>query len=438
MHEAGRIRIGEQVPTKSGKTRPKKLGTFRFTSGDRSKIEHVAKLFGGKPQPWQNGPLQQWQVTTEADVIDVIVPPTDMAFSQWFELWSGGGCQRRCDGQRETLTDQPCVCDPDPAERECKPTTRLSLMLAQVQGAGLWRIECHGYYAATELAGSVELIMSAAGRGHLLPATLRLDKRTVTRPGQPRRDFAVPVLDVKLPMAAIANVTAAALGHLPPNGHAELGGASVAELEARTTSEPVPFTPVPANAPTHDATSVAEQVTAHAQRAEQGPKRMKRSAAPVPSSGVKPRTVEQARGDARPATKPQRKAVVVACKEAKLDDEGRHDLIFLVTGGRTSSSQADELLMDDVDQVLVACELLNADHVRLDYDTEGELRLLRGDGGAVSFPVDPGKVRAWIKAQTDTSNQAANDAESQDAEGDPEPPAQEQPTLGDDASWIIQ
>lgn len=427
MHEAGRIRIGQQVPTKSGKTRPAKLETFRFTSGDRSKIEHVAKLFGGKPEAWQNGPLSQWQVTTETDVIDVVVPPAEMAFSQWFELWSGGGCQRRCDGQRETLSDQSCVCDPDPAERDCKPTTRLSLMIAQVQGAGLWRIECHGYYAATELAGSVELIMSAAGRGHLLPATLRLDKRTVTRPGQPRRDFGVPVLDVKLPLAAIANVTAAALG-TPTNGHAppELGGASVAELEARTPDQPVPFTPVPQSAPTREASSVADQVTAQQQRADAGPKRTKRSAAPVPASGVKPRTVEEARGDHKPATKRQRGEVHKRAKAAGLDDDGRHDLLWLVTNGRAKSSQDEQLSKTDVDQFYVACDLLEGGHVKLGYTGDGDLQLIREAGGVVEFPVHAGKVRAWIKTQ----NQAVQgDAEPAKPDADAEP---EQPTLATD------
>jgi hypothetical protein len=409
MFEAGRIRLGEKVPTggtdKHGNPafRPKKLATFRFTSSDRSKIEHVARLFGGKPEAWTNGPLQQWQVTTEADQIDVIVPPTDMAFSQWFETWVGGGIQKRCDGQRETISDQPCLCDPDPAERECKPTTRLSVMLAQVQGMGLWRVEVHGYYGAVELAGSVELIMAAAGRGHLLPATLRLDKRTVTRPGQPRRDFAVPVLDVKLPLAAIAHATAGALG-TPVNGHVapgELGGATVTQLEAKTSDQPVPFTPVPESAPTWPKTTVAEQVAAQQQRADAGTKRTKRSAAPIPNTGVKPRTVTEARAQTRPATKPQRGQIHKACKAANLDDDGRHDLLFLVTGGRAKSTQDDTLLFDDVDQMLVACELLKAGHVKLGYTGEGDLRLLRADGSEVTFPVDAAKARAWIKAQDD-------------------------------------
>lgn len=423
MHEAGRIRIGVQVPTKSGKTRPDKLDTFRFSSSDRTKIEHLAQLFGGQPKPWRNGVLDQYDVVTDATTIDVIVPPTDMAFTQYLELWSGGGCQRRCDGARETLSDQPCMCDPDPEQRDCKPTTRLSLMVAQVQGMGLWRIETHGWYAASELAGSVELIQSAAGRGHLLPATLRLDKRTVTRPGQPRRDFAVPVLDVKLPLAQIAQATAGALGSgMAANGHS-LPGASVAELEERTSSEPVPFTPVPASAPTRDRGTVADQVAKHQEQADAGPKRTKRSAAPVASTGRKPRTVEQARAEqpeppppdddeqakAAPsentATAAQIRKLMATANDARLDDDGVHDVIRMVTSGRVESRK--NISRSELDQALVACELIAGRFVDLNYDDGGALALYRTeDGVTIAWPTDANAVRGWIAERTKETSDA--------------------------------
>lgn len=52
LHEAGRIRIGVQVPTgKQGKTRPAKLTTLRFTGQDRRALERVAPtpLIDAKP-----------------------------------------------------------------------------------------------------------------------------------------------------------------------------------------------------------------------------------------------------------------------------------------------------------------------------------------------------------------------------------------------------
>ena len=110
MAEKARIRLGEQVPTKSGKKRPSKLRTFRITSQDRDYVEEAAALYGGTVTEFDAG---GWAVTTEADTLNVIVPPGQMAFSQWYELWGNGFCKRRCDGQRVTISDGPCLCDPD-------------------------------------------------------------------------------------------------------------------------------------------------------------------------------------------------------------------------------------------------------------------------------------------------------------------------------------
>lgn len=384
LHEAGRIRIGERVDG----GRPKKLSTFRFTSGDRSKIEHVAHLYGGAIEPWQNGPASQWQVTTDTDVIDVIVPPTDMAFSQWFEQWSGGGCQRRCDGARELLQDQPCVCDPDPSERDCKPTTRLSLMLAQVQGAGLWRIEVHGYYGAVELAASVELIQTAAGRGRLLPAALRLDKRSVTRPGQPRRDFAVPVLDVKLPLAEIARATAGALGDgHTQSGGGELAGATVAEVAARTPDRGVPFTPVPDDAPLRALPSVAEQVSMQQATSAKGPKRNGRSAAKVAESGLEPRTADEATdADASGRVSDEPLGSLTGGQYGMLDaagigEEQRHQLAEVVSAGATRSTR--ELTAGERVRLVKAVKFIGQGDVVL-AERDGRPVLVTPDGEVVS------------------------------------------------------
>lgn len=209
MRELGRIRTGQQVTT-NGKRRPARLETFRLTSASRPLIEAAAQAYGGKPKPW-NG---EWELITETDALDVIIPP-GQSISQWFELWSGGGCQRRCDGRTNVLTDTPCACPVDPAEKRelakageaCKPTTRLNVMLPAIPDLGVWRLESHGYYAATELAGTVDVIESA---GRMLPARLRLEQREVKRPGQPTNHFAVPVLE--LPSVRIADMV---IGELP-------------------------------------------------------------------------------------------------------------------------------------------------------------------------------------------------------------------------------
>jgi hypothetical protein len=195
--EVGRIRIGQKVPTSNGKsTRPGKLDRFRFTSPSRALIDQVAALYGGEVAEWAPPTgAKQWEVITQATSLPVVVPPNSV--SQWYETWTGGGCARRCDGQREMISDSPCMCSPEPAERECKPTTRISLMLADVPGIGVWRLETHGFYAATELPAVAELLATA---GTYIPARLELEQRSAKRikpgGGSETRHWMVPVLHV--------------------------------------------------------------------------------------------------------------------------------------------------------------------------------------------------------------------------------------------------
>lgn len=208
--ELGRIRIGEVVPTSSGKTRPAKLDRFRITSASRHLLDRIAELYGGDVREWTplNSQLAQWEVYTESTRLPVLVPPQPL--TQWYELWSGGGCQRRCDGVREVLKDQPCICGPDPADRTCKPTTRLNVVLREVEGIGVFRLETHGYYAAVELPMAAELLAAAGGyiAGHL-----SLEERVVIRDGKTNR-FMVPTLDVDMtPGQLLANGGAAAIGN---------------------------------------------------------------------------------------------------------------------------------------------------------------------------------------------------------------------------------
>lgn len=192
IRELGRIRIGDTQPTKSGKTRPSKLSKFRITSASRPLLEKVAQLYGGEVHDWtpQNSSLQQFEVYTDATRLPVLVPPNPV--SQWYETWSGGGCQRRCDGAHEVLSDKPCLCGPDPAQRQCKPTTRVNVMLREVEGVGVWRLETHGYHAAVELPQAAEFL--ARGGGYI-DGYLTLEERRVVRDGETRQ-FMVPALDI--------------------------------------------------------------------------------------------------------------------------------------------------------------------------------------------------------------------------------------------------
>ena len=196
--ELGRIRLGIKTPISNGKTRPEKLDRFRFTSPSRPLIDAIATLYGGTARPWDNDGKAEHEVITDATSIPVIVVKGGL--SQWLEAWSGGGCIHRCDGERNVLTDAPCDLEemvqvgrerinPHTA---AKPTTRLSVMLRDVESLGVWRLESKGWNAAAEIPAMAELAMYV---GDLVPATLHLVERRAVRDGKTSR-FVVPVLDL--------------------------------------------------------------------------------------------------------------------------------------------------------------------------------------------------------------------------------------------------
>lgn len=200
FRELGRIRMGK----KGARGAPQKLDTWRLTSKYREALEEAAKHYGGTVQEWNDAPGDgdQFELILDTDAIDIVIPP-GQTLSQWYEMWSGGGCQKRCDGQRQILRDVPCSCPTDPSEKmdaaaagnACKPVTRLNVILPKLPDLGVWRLESHGYHAAAELAGMAQISARATAQGHLLPARLRLDSRTVKRPGKPPNHFKVPVIE---------------------------------------------------------------------------------------------------------------------------------------------------------------------------------------------------------------------------------------------------
>ena len=205
--ELGRIRLGEKIPVgTAGKSRPAKLETFRFTSPSAGYINDLAELYGGEPREWDNNGKPEWEVYSEAKSIPVIAVRGGM--SQWLEHWSGGGCQRRCDGEREILSDSPCLCATEDRERVCKPTTRLSVMLPELEAIGVWRLESHGWNAAAEIPAVAELALFV---GDLVPANLHLVERRSVKDGKTSR-FVVPVLDLQIGTARLKEIVAAKSG----------------------------------------------------------------------------------------------------------------------------------------------------------------------------------------------------------------------------------
>jgi len=245
--EAGRIRMGE----KGGKGQPVAIGDFRFTSHDRVALGQIADMYGGTVTPWSDPKAAegQWEVRTTAPEIRVVLPPDPLGGSPIYELWGGGGCDRRCDGETAQivtrgpegpeLADVPCICNAKGA-MECKVKTRLSVILPEARFAGVWRLDTSSWNAAQELPGMVDMIQAAQARG--LPyATLAIKHRRSVQAGQTRK-FLVPVLGVAESieglMAGAANVT----GRLPEGGpeQAALHAGDDEVIEAELVDDVIP------------------------------------------------------------------------------------------------------------------------------------------------------------------------------------------------------
>lgn len=230
--ELGRIRLGEkQTFTRrdgSQGTKPVKLNRFRFTCHSKALLEKIAELYGGEVREWTPaGGAQQWEVVSDTARVPIMVPPQPV--SQWYEFWTAGGCKHRCDGQRNVLTDEPCDLEEQlavgrktvnpHAEAIKKPTTRLNVVLRDVEGIGVWRVETHGFNAAIELPDVAEFLAQAGG---YVNGWLSLEERTSidTSGDEPHTNrFMVPIIEVDVTpaqlMAGHGRVAAPALAGGP-------------------------------------------------------------------------------------------------------------------------------------------------------------------------------------------------------------------------------
>ncbi|MGA5820908.1 hypothetical protein ACPC54_23945 [Kitasatospora sp. NPDC094028] len=199
MRQLGEIRIGHTVETggtgKNGRPskRPAKLDKFRFTSPSRPILEQVAGLYGGEVRPWTpaNGGPTEFEVYSTVDRLPVLVPPAD-AVSQWYELYQGSKCVRRCDGVTEHKLDRSCLCNPE--KRDCSITTRVNVMLRDLPALGQWLLVSKGYYAAVELPPAAELLAQVGG---YVAGWLGMEAKSVVTDRGTNR-FMVPTLDVEI------------------------------------------------------------------------------------------------------------------------------------------------------------------------------------------------------------------------------------------------
>lgn len=241
MVEAGRIRAGEKVAYQDDKGETKyraaKLDKWRLTSKDKQRLNEAAELWGGEVRAWKER-AGEFELYTDTAALPIMLLPGQLP-TTWYELWSKGGCQRRCDGQHELISDALCLCG---EERECKPYTRLSVLLPDLPGIGSWLLQSTGWNAAAELAGAADLLQRASAQGVLIPARLRLEQRTQIQQGQTRK-FAVPVIDIDVSFRSLLGAQGALSSpeqRALPSGYTPLmgnGGSGVSLEDGLTAAE---------------------------------------------------------------------------------------------------------------------------------------------------------------------------------------------------------
>jgi hypothetical protein len=285
------------------------------------------------------------------------------------------------------LTDGACLCDPE--QRECKPHTRLNVLLPDVAGVGAWRLDTQGYYAATELTGTVDLLEIATMRGVLLPARLRIDQRSVLRDGQTKR-FPVPTLDIDV---------------RPLEMHAITQGAA----EGEVANLPAGYKPIAAL--TSGGVSVAEGIASAAAQVKPPEKQSARAAAPIGEVGefegdipipipIDDEESAPAEEETALASRDQQTLIMARATEFNWTKAARYDLTENICGDGIRSVK--KVPKDKVDELLAALERGQQSEITNDQ-LIGRLRAY-GDALSVRQQVDAAiskhtEDREWLERQ---------------------------------------
>ncbi len=223
-YRVGQIKAGDKEDLGNGKSRPRRLDGFRFTTPAQSAAVEVATYFqGDEPRPWG----RQWEVYTKVREIAVALPPGSLVISQAMMRWSGGGPTMVCDG---ITTSQPahgpCQC-PQPADPDdqdsvweaikerrrlagqktphgCYPYTWINVCLPDIGGFGVWQLLSKSENAAAEIIQQAALLEQARAAGQYLPARLALEYREARVDGM-LRQYNVPAIRIDASIRAIAN-----------------------------------------------------------------------------------------------------------------------------------------------------------------------------------------------------------------------------------------
>lgn len=357
-----RIRFGEKSE-RNGKTFPTKLtDAIRVTSANPDVVDAFIEIYGGTRTPWQ----EQFEAKLPTTALNILVLP-GQSISQWWEKYRGSVCDRRCDGQTETKSKKPCMCESDVEARtadskQCSPTTRVSVICPDVAVVGSGMFVCHGLVGAETLPQSIAVAEAALSRGLMVPAVLRVvEFRGLNH-------FIVPQIEV-VGMSFNALAAATATGELQ-HATKELDAPEVVDVGAGPRFTPINAGAAPAVMPgkplrdqfgEFDEQSAAKQ-SARGQRAN--------AAAPLPATGVQvfprggspdaaeggggdvPESLQGARVADGPGASPQPAAdapelvndegasnVARRCADAGVGDDRRRAFLWAFSGGRYDSSK---------------------------------------------------------------------------------------------------
>lgn len=361
-----RLRFGDLV-TSRGKSRPRRLtDQIRVTSPNPDIVDAFCAVYGGERREWTNQGRAEWEAYLPTTTIRVVLLPGS-SVTQWWELYKGSVCVRRCDSRTEIKSQQPCMCPSrDPAERnadpeQCSATTRVSVICPDVDVVGAGMFVSRGLMAAATLPNAIAAANAALAAGIYVPAIVRVVEFT----GQGTR-WIVPQIEVV--GTSLEHLLHSALE--ARHGNSQLDGAAPKILGW----QPRAAAAIEAGA----VPSVREQLGAVDVPARVSRRRNRQ--APIPPTGRRPRTAAEAalEGSERAVAVDHDEAVdaeivgetarsvnrvAIAAREAGLDDDGRHDLARWASAGRTASSKD----LDDGEQqrAIGACDRIRAGNAEL-------------------------------------------------------------------------
>ena len=228
LSRIGEIRLGDEKH--DGKI-GRKLATFRLTSQHKEVLEQAARLYGGTVKPWESPTGEAWQVITERASLPVLVIP-GYSLRRSYEKWDGPSKRVRvCDGEEETITGEPCICNAQGRD-ECKLLTRLMVLLPETGTSLGWQLSSTGETAADELDLAMKIAEGIAHGRPFVPATLSLTQRKGQLNGKATR-FVVPVLGFDPRQQILGELPASDIRELPtgyiPIERDSSNGATLAE-----------------------------------------------------------------------------------------------------------------------------------------------------------------------------------------------------------------